>query len=147
MRHIEYTYTEGMGDEELAERLRAREMGVLSLVDGDDAFGFPVAHHYDGERLYLRLCERPGRGKSDVVDATDRASFVVTGGETSEEAWSVVVRGSLTPVDDVTDEALNEWFAPLRLFDEPVEDVVPVVYRMEIRDVGGRRSCGPVNLG
>lgn len=147
MRHIDYTYTAGMGDDEIADRLRAHEMGVLSLRQADGALGLPVAHYYDGEHLYLRLCERPGGSKSDAVAATTHASFVVTGGETSEESWSVVLRGPLVAVDDadVTDAMLNEWFAPVRLFDEAVEDVVPAVYRMEIRDVGGRRSCGPLS--
>ncbi|EJN59503.1 pyridoxamine 5'-phosphate oxidase family protein [Halogranum rubrum] len=145
MRHIDYTYTAGMGDDEIDERLRSHEMGVLSLRQGDDALGLPVAHYYDGEQLYLRLCERPGGSKSDAVAATAAASFVVTGGETNEESWSIVLRGPLVAVDDeLSDAVLNEWFAPIRLFDEAVEDVVPTVYRMEIRNVGGRRSCGPL---
>lgn len=149
MRHIEYTYTEGMGDDELAGRLGSHETGVVSLIHDGDAVGLPVAHYYDGESLYLRLCERPGGSKSAAVAETSRASFVVTGGATAEEAWSVVVRGPLTAVEmeEVTDATLNEWFAPVRLFDEAVEDVVPVVYRMEIEDIGGRRSCGPVSTG
>lgn len=147
MRNTEYTYTTGMDDDELGRRLRTDATGVLALVDGDEAVGFPVAHYYDGEVLYLRLCERPGSDKTRLVDATRRASFVLTGGD-DETAWSVVVRGPLAVVDGETldDATINRWFAPVRLFDEAVEDVEPVVYRMELQDVGGRRSCGPVSI-
>lgn len=145
MRYTEYTYTMGMGEEEVAERLDAADVGVLSLVRGDEAVSFPAAHHYDGAHLYLRLCERPGSNKTALVDATGRASFVLTGGETGVDAWSVVVRGPLTVVEDELDDAtVNSWFTPVPLFDEAVEDVVAVVYRMVVDDIGGRRSCGSV---
>jgi nitroimidazol reductase NimA-like FMN-containing flavoprotein (pyridoxamine 5'-phosphate oxidase superfamily) len=147
MRDTEYTYTTGMDDDELTRRLRADVTGVLSLVDGDEAVGFPVAHYYDGETLYLRLCERPGSDKARLVGATRRASFVLMGGD-GETAWSVVVRGPLAAVDgdEFDDATLNRWFAPVRLFDEAVEDVRPVVYRLAVDDIGGRRACGPVSV-
>lgn len=149
MRYTEYTYTVGMGDEELAERLAVEDVGVLSLVRGDEAVSFPAAHYYDGTHLYLRLCERPGSDKTALVDATRRASFVLTGGGSDGNSWSVIVRGPLTVVDDddeLDDATVNRWFAPVSLFDEAVEEVVPVVYRMTVDDIDGRRSCGSVGV-
>lgn len=140
MEHVEYVYTVGMTDAELAERLREGEVGVLSLADGGDAYAVPVDYHYDGESLVVRLSDREDSTKMEYVEATETATLVVHERVSDDESWSVLVRGRLQKLPSETDREINEQFEPFRLFNEDIEDVEVVVYELEMTKVTGRRT-------
>jgi len=144
MEHVEYVHTTGMDESDVDARLRESEHGVLALADGDDAYGIPLSHHYDGERLLLRVSRHDDDAeKVRYLDTTETATFVVYEAST-ERSWSIVVRGPIHRADvDVDEATLNEWFPPFRLFDEDVEDVAFDLYDLEAESVVGRRTLGP----
>ncbi|QUO48295.1 MULTISPECIES: pyridoxamine 5'-phosphate oxidase family protein [Halorubrum] len=141
MEHVEYVYTSGMSESEVDSRLRGGEHGVLGLANGDDAYAVPLSYHYDGDRLLLRVSEHDGDGeKMRFLETTDTATFVCYEAST-DESWSVHVRGPIRRWERSVDEAtLNEWFQPFRLFDEAVEDVAFALYELRMETVIGRTT-------
>jgi len=146
---IAFAYTEGMPDEAVRDRLESTVEGVLALADGDDAYAFPVFHHYEDGSLYFRLGETPDSEKSAYLDATETATYVVTETESTPDAeawtgWSVVARGPITavPEDDPAYEAveINERYAPIRVFDEPTDEMTVTLYELEIEELTGRQN-------
>jgi nitroimidazol reductase NimA-like FMN-containing flavoprotein (pyridoxamine 5'-phosphate oxidase superfamily) len=142
MDHVEYVYTEGMDQSEVDDRLRSGEHGVVALADGGEAYAVPLSYHYDGQRLLLRVSDDGDAEKVRFLERTERATFVRYEG-TTDDSWSVHVRGPIRPWDgDADDATLNEWFPPVRLFDEPVEDTAMTVYELAMESVVGRRTVG-----
>ncbi len=152
MKHEAYTYTRGMDDEEITRRLREVETGVLGLTDGKGAYTVPLVHYYDGESLYFRLGRTEDSEKWRAIDATETASYVVYGTEPTADpreldSWSIVIRGPLSSVPDTEDDrfdaaAINDAFAPIRVFDEAIEDVEIVVLKLEFESITGRTTAG-----
>ncbi|MFW5937996.1 MAG: pyridoxamine 5'-phosphate oxidase family protein [Halanaeroarchaeum sp.] len=142
MTENEYTDTEGMTDREIEERLYEAETGVLALARSGEAYAVPVACHYDGEALFLRLGEHEGSEKMATVETTDRASLVCYEHTPPDESWSVVVRGPIVRVDDPVEPPSPDAdaFLPIRLFGEPVEAVEEVLFELEIESVTGRQT-------
>lgn len=150
MDHAEYAYTHGMDDGETAERLRTTETGVLSLARDGDAYALPLAHYYDGERLYFRLGLEEGSTMRAFWDTTETACYVVYGAESTDEpkeidSWSVVVTGRLTELSGAEREQfdtaeINRHFTPIRVFDEAIEDIEIVVAELEIDTITGRTT-------
>lgn len=141
MEHAEYTYTFGMEEREVEERLRAGRVGVLALADRGDAYAVPVAYHYDGD-LHLRLGDHEASEKMAYVDTTTTASFVVHGATGPEASWSIVIRGSLhrLPDDRFDEAAINERFGPIRVFGEDVGDMEQAIYEVDIEEITGRAT-------
>ncbi|TKX83695.1 pyridoxamine 5'-phosphate oxidase family protein [Halorubrum sp. SS5] len=141
MEHVEYVYTSGMSESDVEARLRAGEHGVLALASDGDAYATPLSYHYDGDRLLLRVSDHDGDDeKGRFLAATDTATFVCYAAST-DESWSVHVRGPVSRFERPVDEAtLNEWFPPFRLFDEAVEDVAFTLYELEMETVIGRAT-------
>jgi hypothetical protein len=144
MDHIEYTYTVGMTDEEVAERLREGTTGVLSLAHGDDAYAVPVSYAYEDDRLLFRLSDDGHSKKAAFVSATDEACFLRYDASDGD-SWSVVVEGRLRRLDDEERETfdatrVNETFSELRVFDEAVPDVEVLLYELVPSRVTGRRT-------
>lgn len=142
MKHVAYVYTVGMNEAELDERLRTGEHGILALADGDDAYSIPLSYHYDGDRLLLRVSRHDDESeKQRFLATTDTATFVCYESSTNN-SWSIRIRGSVREwKDDVDDATLNEWFPPFRLFDEAIEDVEFVLYELEMDTVIGRETA------
>ena len=143
MEHVEYVYTSGMAESEVDARLRAGEHGVLALAAGDDAYAVPPSYHYDGDRFLVRVSEHGEESeKGRFLGATTTATFVRYEAST-DESWSVHVRGPIRKVDAEVDEAtLNERFQPFRLFDEAVENVAFSLYELGMETVIGRKTAG-----
>jgi len=146
---IAFAYTEGMPDDIVRDRLGKSESGVLALADGDDAYAFPVFHHYEDGSLYFRLGETSGSEKSAYLDATETATYVVTETEQTPDAeawtgWSIVARGPIAavPVGDPAYEAveINERYAPIRVFDEPTDEMDITLYELSIEELTGRQN-------
>jgi len=145
MDHVDFTYTAGMDHDDVEERLREAETGVLSLVDGDDAYGVPLAHYYDGgDALLFRLGRDDDSEKIAAIESTGRACFVVYDYASTTESWSVLARGELrrVPADDprYEDAEINRHFPDLRVFDEAIDEVEVVLYELRMDEVTGRET-------
>jgi nitroimidazol reductase NimA-like FMN-containing flavoprotein (pyridoxamine 5'-phosphate oxidase superfamily) len=145
MEHVEFTYTAGMDEDAVEERLRRTETGVLALADGDDAYAVPLAVHYDGgDSLLLRLGRDADSEKFAFVETTERACFVVYDYGSPRDSWSVLVTGELHPVaptdDRYDDAAVNRAFPDLRVFDEDVAELDVELYELRIETATGRET-------
>jgi nitroimidazol reductase NimA-like FMN-containing flavoprotein (pyridoxamine 5'-phosphate oxidase superfamily) len=150
MDHIDYAYTFGMDDSAIDERLRTTETGVLSLADGDDSYAVPLAHYYDGERLYFRLGVTEGSTKDEFLSATGTVTYVLHGTTPTDDprgidSWSVLVTGQLTELPESEHERfdtaeINRAFSPIRVFDEDVEEMEIRIVELETDSVTGRRT-------
>ncbi|SHG90952.1 pyridoxamine 5'-phosphate oxidase family protein [Halobaculum gomorrense] len=138
-------YTAGMTDEEVDDRLREHETGVLSLARDGDAYAIPVAYGYDGGSLRFRLGDDGDSQKIAYADATEEACFLAYDYTASDDSWSVIARGTLRRVPDGVWEStpadLDEWYAPLRVFDEAIEETELVGYELDIDAITGRRTA------
>ena len=147
MEHVDFTYTAGMDEAQVDQRLRDTETGVLSLADDDDAYAIPLAFHYDGgDALLLRLGRFADSEKMAYLESTRRACFVLYGYESPRESWSVLVTGELHPVppgdDRYEDAAVNRAFPDLRVFDEDVAEIEIELYELRMETVTGRETLG-----
>lgn len=147
MDHVDYTYTTGMSDEELTERLDEESFGVLSLARDDEAYAIPVGLHYNGERVLFRLSDDEDSEKLRFLESTERASLLLYEAPGERDSWSVLIRGPVRklPEDEqaeISDAELNEWFAPFRVFDEAIEDVEFALYELEPDTITGRKTMG-----
>lgn len=142
MDQFAYAFTAGLDREAIDDRLRTAETGVLSLADGDDAYGIPVAYHWDGDRFVFRLGDHPDSEKMAFLASTDRASFLVYQYTAPEDSWSVLATGRLQelPADETDELEQRDDFLPLRLFGEAVPDVEPVLYALEVETLTGRTT-------
>lgn len=147
MEHIEYVYTVGMTESEVADRLRESEVGVLALAGDGTAYAIPVSYYYDGSSLYFRLGDDEHSRKLEFVETTDEACFVLYGVEKPNESWSIVVTGPLRSLSDAEGSeydaaAINERFGSLRVFDEPIDEIDLVLFELEITSITGRQTAG-----
>lgn len=148
MDEVEWAYTRGMTDDEVSRRLQESETGVLALARGDDAYAVPVCHHFDGDRLYLRLGETEDSQKARYLESTGTACYVLYGTDETDDpaeltSWSVLATGRVVDLDQAERErfdaaTINRHFAPVRLFDEAVEDVTVRVVAFETETLTGR---------
>lgn len=146
MEHVEFVYTIGMTEAELGEYLTGSRAGVLSLADGDRAYGVPVSHYFDGSSLFFRLSDDDDDSrKLDFVEATEEATFVCFGVEGPGESWSVLAAGPLRELDAAEREAfdpatLNRAFGDLRVFDETTQDLELRLFELDVERLTGRRT-------
>ena len=145
MEHIEFTYTGGMDQDTVEAYLDDHRFGVLSLARDGEAYGIPVAYHWRDGSLLLRLGEHEGSKKVVFIESTDTASFVLYGADPPEESWSILITGPIEPLPDEAAESLDEatinrLFVPLRVFDEPIEDIETGLYRLTIDEITGRKA-------
>ncbi|MFC4406030.1 pyridoxamine 5'-phosphate oxidase family protein [Haloarchaeobius iranensis] len=150
MEHIEYAYTRGMDDAEIAERLESAESGVLSMAAAGDAYGVPLAHYYDGEDIYFRLGMTEDSHKRAVLDQDGAVSYTVYGTEDTDDprgvdSWSVIVRGTVERIpesghDRFDTAAINRQFTPIRVFDEDISEIEIVIYRLDADSMTGRST-------
>lgn len=145
MDHVDFTYTAGMDRDDVEERLRETETGVLSLVDGDEAYGIPLAYYYEGgDSLLFRLGRVEDSEKIAAIESTGRACFVVYDYASPTESWSVLARGELrqVPADDprYDDAEMNRHFPDLRVFDEAIDEVELMLYELWMDEVTGRET-------
>lgn len=142
MDQFEHTYTVGMDEAAVEERLRTAETGVLSLAHGGEAYGIPVAYHWDGEAIIFRLGEHPDSEKVAFIDATERASFLVYHYAPSDESWSVLASGPIErlPPEEADLLEAQDDFLPLRIFGEAMEELEPALYALEVESLTGRTT-------
>jgi nitroimidazol reductase NimA-like FMN-containing flavoprotein (pyridoxamine 5'-phosphate oxidase superfamily) len=146
VKHVEYIYTHGMTESEIEHLLRDTPNATLGLADGGDAYAIPISIDYDEEgNLWVRMGVHEGSEKMAFVEATETASILLFDDPTPKSSWSILVRGTLRPLDEddqttFTETDINERFPPLRVFGEEISDLTPKVYRMEIEEITGRKT-------
>lgn len=150
MKHIDYADTYGLSDDTIDERLRSTETGVLSLARDGETYAIPLAHYYDEGRLYLRLSRTDSSRKQAFIDATETATYCLYEADAVDDArglesWSIIIQGRLVelPADEYErfDTAeINRRFAPIRVFDEAIDEIEIVIYELEMETVTGRRT-------
>ncbi|WP_049984924.1 pyridoxamine 5'-phosphate oxidase family protein [Halobellus rufus] len=153
MQHIEYAYTYGMDDEAVRERLETTGTGVLGLSKDNDSYAIPLAHYYDGERLYFRLGVTDGSTKQAFLESTETATYVLYDTEPTPDAreidsWSVLVTGTLTAIPESEHERfdtaeINRRFSPIRVFGEDVEEIEISIVELEPDSITGRQTSKP----
>lgn len=139
---FEYVYTVGMTDEAVEARLEEAETGVLSLADDGDAYGVPLAYHWDGESFLFRLGVHPDSEKLAYIETTERASFLVYDYAAPDDSWSVLAFGRVRELSDerAVDLREREDFLPLRIFGEPMDDLAPQLYEFVVESMTGRQT-------
>lgn len=145
MEHVEYVYTFGMDEAELADYLREHTTGVLALADAGDAYAVPVGYHFDGERLLIRLGVHDDSEKLDYLTNTERATFVVYDTSREDRSWSVLARGTVHELSDeeqeaISDTVVNNLYDPIRVFGEDVDELAATVFEFRIEELTGRRT-------
>jgi nitroimidazol reductase NimA-like FMN-containing flavoprotein (pyridoxamine 5'-phosphate oxidase superfamily) len=144
-----FAYTRAMTEREAESKLASATNGTLALADGDESYAIPLYHHYDDGSLFFRLGETPDNSKAEFIETTDTATYVVYWAEQAADAaeergWSIVARGPIErvptdhPAYDV--RTINEWFAPIRLFDEAHDEVELTLYELRVRELSGRQN-------
>ncbi len=145
MDHEEYTYTRGLTDDELTDRIGTRGHGVLSLANENDAYAIPLNYYHTGSHLYLRMSDEPDSMKIEYAATTNTATFVIYDYDAPDDSWSVLIRGDLTPLApetqaEFTPTKLNEYFPPFRLFDEDIQEVDMKIYELYPTAITGRTT-------
>ena len=152
MEHVDYAYTRGMSDEEVERRLETTETGVLALCDDGEGRAIPLAHYYDGDHLYFRLGKTDHSEKWAAIDQTERVTYVVYDAEPTDDpdelsSWSVHVTGQLRelPADDhgrFDTAEINRRFAPIRVFDEAIDEIDIDIVELTVETMTGRTTDG-----
>lgn len=150
MDHVEYAHTRGLDEAEVEERLQSTETGVLALTDGTEAYAIPLSHYYDGQRLYFRLGLTSGSKKRRFIETTETASYLLYGTEPTEAArgidsWSVHISGTLRELPEegyaeFDTAEINRRFAPIRVFDEEIDEIEIAIYEFTIESMTGRAT-------
>lgn len=143
MKNIEFSYTMGMSDDEVENRLLDESIAVLSLAKNGESYAIPVAFHYEDGRIYVRLGVFRDSEKIQMLEATRTACFLVYDADPLESSWSIIAQGPIERVDtdaEFDDERLNSWFVPLRIFGESIEEIDPTVFVIDVESMTGRRS-------
>lgn len=138
-----------MSEENVRSLLESKGHGVLSMGAGNRGYGLPMTYRYDeeNERVILGFVNAPGSKKQEFTATTEEATLTVYDFE-DVDAWeSVVVTGTIHPVDE---SDFSDQFVPLffleggdegddrRLVD--FDEYDRAWYELRIDDVSGRYS-------
>ncbi len=150
MDHINYAYTAGMGEAAVEERLHEVETGVLALSNDGDAYAVPVAHYYDGDRLYFRLGITEGSRKRAFVENTETATYLLYDTEATDaprelDSWSILITGTLRELpeerrSEFDTAEINRRFSPIRVFDGSIDEIEISIFEFEIDTITGRTT-------
>jgi hypothetical protein len=146
MDRIQYAMTRGLDEGEMTDLLADHHVGVLALADGGTAYAVPVDYHYDGESLVLRLTDDGESRKLAYVETTTAPEFLVYGHDGPHDSWSILATGDLRELDPdaagIDAATVNDWFGPVRLFDEAVDEVELRLFELAIDRLVGRVTVG-----
>lgn len=150
MQHIDYTYTHGMGIDEIESRLQSAETGVLSLSRDNDAYAIPLVHYYDGDDLYFRIGSTAESMNRKFRETTKTACYVLYDVEETDDpedlnSWSIHITGQLVELpkdeyDRFDTATINRHFSPIRVFDEAIDDIEIAIVKLNIDTITGRST-------
>lgn len=137
-----------MDGSEVDARLRDTRTGVLALANDGVAYAIPLNHYYEDGRLYFRIGYTDDSQKRDFIEATDTATYILHGTEPTDDprefdSWTIVITGTIR---DLTDEEkrtfdtaeINRDFAPIRVFDEDIDEMEITVVELVADTITGR---------
>ncbi|MFB6092980.1 MAG: pyridoxamine 5'-phosphate oxidase family protein, partial [Haloquadratum sp.] len=88
--------------------------------------------------------------KRRFLEATETACYVLYGTDATDDpreldTWSVVVSGSLrelpaTERDRFDTAEINRRFAPIRVFDEEIDEIEIAIYELDVDSATGRET-------
>ncbi|MFB6161706.1 MAG: pyridoxamine 5'-phosphate oxidase family protein [Haloferacaceae archaeon] len=146
MEHVEYATTRGLSDAEVDDLLADHHVGVLALADDRRAYAVPVDYRYDGESLLLRLTDDGRSRKLAYVETTEDPELLVYGHDGPHDSWSVLLTGEIREIDPeergIDAETVNDWFGPVRVFDEAIEDLTVRLFEFAVASATGRVTVG-----
>ncbi|MFD1597446.1 pyridoxamine 5'-phosphate oxidase family protein [Halobellus rarus] len=138
-----------MSDGDVAEFLTRQGHGVLSF-GGDVPYGLPISFGYDvlHNRCVFQLVFHEGSEKRARLDDSSHVSLVSYEWNGPDDWRSVVITGTLAPIEDTDSAALDasEVFAEyasvagLSVFDRPSAELDPEWYELQIDELNGRHS-------
>lgn len=132
--------------------LAATNHGVLSLGAGNRGYGHPISYRYeaDDDRVIIGLVANSGGKTETFVEESEVATLTVYDYEDVDSWESVIVTGSLDPLDgdEVSTDVAPIFFA--RPGDDPddpdwvdLDQVDRDWYALPIDEITGRRSDPP----
>ncbi|QIB73163.1 pyridoxamine 5'-phosphate oxidase family protein [Halogeometricum borinquense] len=133
-----------MTDEEVDAFLREHGVGVLALTDGERAYGVPISFGYDGENLYFVFLRGETSRKEEFAEKTAEATLTVFDVAGRYEWQSVIVSGTIRPVEDDEWDAVvsameaNAWFPSLFSESEPMRGIGG--WTLDIAEATGLRN-------
>ncbi|RMF94295.1 MAG: pyridoxamine 5'-phosphate oxidase family protein [Candidatus Schekmanbacteria bacterium] len=93
---------EALSEEEIDSFLKEQRVGILSLTNGESAYGIPLAYFYDKKTIYITL--GPTGKKMEYIEKSKKVSFTVywvPQDYPASRSWkSVIVEGELTRITD-----------------------------------------------
>ncbi len=123
--------------------------GVLSLRDGEGAYGVPISPARVGETVYFH-CAREGK-KQTCIARQPQASLTVVGPVAPDyfgcRYRSAILRGRISPVEDEEERAealraISQRYCPgdMADFDAYLAPrlAATVVYRMDVTEITGK---------
>jgi len=138
-----------MSDTDVAEFLTRQGHGVLSF-GGEVPYGLPISFGYDvlHNRCVFQLVFHEGSEKRARLDESSLVSLVSYEWNGPDDWRSVVITGTLAPIEDTDSAALDasEVFAEyasvagLSVFDRPSTELDPEWYELQIDELNGRHS-------
>lgn len=140
---------ESMTEGEIQSLLRAEGHGVLGLAAGNRGYGIPVSFAYDESksRFILEFVNLGDTKKEAFIEASEEVTLTVHNFEDSETWESVIVTGTLEPLDadEVSERSAAQFFAKaddaateLRWVDDP--DIDRQWYALRPTDMSGRHG-------
>jgi nitroimidazol reductase NimA-like FMN-containing flavoprotein (pyridoxamine 5'-phosphate oxidase superfamily) len=134
-----------MDEADAAAYLRGGGSGVLTLADGNEAYGVPVSYGFDGDRVYVAFLLAGERSRKErLAEATEWASLVVYDVVDREDWRSVVAAGPLRPIDDDEWDHARETMAETAWYPSVFRESAPTRgvsgYVIEVESLTGRTA-------
>lgn len=132
-----------MDDDEIGQFLTEQGVGVLGIHEEESPYLLPISFGYDGnDALYfVFLLFGTESRKEQLVEKTQRGSFLVYDAKSMHEWRSVTLSGDVVPIDEddewetLQETMENAWHPDLFSSAEPMRGVRG--YRFEIDDWSG----------
>ena len=132
--------------------LRHSHLGRLACCRDDHPYVVPISFDFDGEHLYsfstlgqkiVWMRENPNVcvEVSDIIDRFHWTTVLAFGGYEELRAPAEHERARMRALEFF--EQREEWWQPAAAKAGPVEHHVPILYRINIKRISGRRADRP----
>ena len=119
-------FNQQLPDEEALEVLKEGHLGVLSVLGEDDyPYGLPIDYYLDEDGHVYFHGAKEGH-KVDAIARHDKVSLCVMDEDTPDDSFSryvrsVIVFGSIAPVEDHAKAMEKAWGLAMHIFPEQTE--------------------------
>ncbi|WP_262179420.1 pyridoxamine 5'-phosphate oxidase family protein [Haloarcula laminariae] len=135
-----------MDDGAIRAFLTNQKMGVLGLPTDGTPYLLPMSFRYDdGSTLYFAFVGGPDSRKRTLIEATDRAGFLVYAAESPFNWESVLLSGTVEAVpesewDDIDSVLATAWRPAV--VEAAMETEAVAVYRFGVEEWSGYKHTG-----